>query len=235
MISILMPVYNTEPNDLEKSIQSCLNQTFINYELVIVNNQSDRVETLEVLEKYKTNKIIKVIDCPRQQDHKNISIALNYGLNFCNYELVVRMDSDDVMTSDRLEKQYYYLASNPEVDILGGQIIINNDIKTNHPRIVTKQFAAFSTWFLNHPTIMFRKSKIINIGGYKSKPKYIAEDHELWLRCLTNNYIIHNIPDVILYYKYHNNNETNKTQNMENYHYYMNEIINEFRVKNDIK
>lgn len=235
MISILMPVYNTDPNDLEKSIESCLNQTFTNYELIIVDNESDNSGTINIINKYKNNKTIKIVYCQREQESKNISVALNYGLTFCNYELVARMDSDDIMTQDRLKKQYEYFSKNPEVDVLGGQIIINNKDRTNHPKIITKNYAAFSTWLLNHPAVMFRKSKIMNIGAYKSKPKYIAEDYELWLRCLTNNYVLHNMPDVVLYYKYHNNNETSKTQNMQHYYDYMDQIINEFRVKNDIK
>ena len=235
MISILMPVYNTEKEDLIKSIESCLAQTINNYEIVIVDNGSDKEETIQVLDKYKSVDKIKVINCERKEEHKNFSLALNHGLKNCNYDLVARMDSDDVMVSTRLEKQYSYFLSNPDVDILGGQIIINNSNVTNHPHIVTKQIGAYSGWFLNHPTVMYKKQKIINVGGYRSKPIHIAEDYELWLRCLTNNFVIHNLPDVVVYYKYHDLNLTNKTQKMDNYYQYLKQVGEEYRIQNDIK
>ena len=235
MITILMPVYNTEKEDLEKSIESCLLQTFQDYELLIVDNYSDNEETISTLEKFKSNKKINIIKCERKQDHKNLSIALNLGLINSKHELIARMDSDDIMSPTRLEKQIKYFLDNPDVDILGGQIIINNSKVTNHPKVITKNFAAFSTWFLNHPTVMFKRKKIIDAGGYRSKPIYIAEDLELWLRCLTKNYIIHNLPDVLVNYKYTDSNLTNKTQNMQNYYSFLNQIMIEYRNQNDIK
>ncbi len=233
MISILIPVYNTDKILLQNSINSCLSQTFNDYEIIIINNGSNNNETLKILEKYSKNNKIKIYDCERQDNKKNISVALNFGLQKCNYNLIARMDSDDIMHSERLYKQYKYITDN-DVDILGGQIIINNKEATSHPAIITKKIAANSTWFINHPTVMFKKDKILSIGGYKDEPVYLAEDYELWLRCLSSDMSIHNLLDIILFYYQHNNNETQKTQNMDSFYNYLNKLRMEFIQKNDI-
>lgn len=234
MISILMPVYNTNSYDLHNSIDSCLEQTFKNFEIIIVNNSSNLDETIKTLDHYSANNKIKIFNCERHFDEKNISNALNCGLEKCSYDLVARMDSDDIMLPERLEKQYAYMLENSNVDILGTQIIINNLNITNHPLVITNKIAANSTWFLNHPTVLYKKQKIIDIGGYKNKPSYIVEDLELWFRCLTNGLVIHNLPEVLLKYNFNNNNETKKTEKMNNYHDYFNQIIKNFRDNNDI-
>tara|TARA_R110000796_G_scaffold933_1_gene3596 strand:+ start:1236 stop:1949 length:714 start_codon:yes stop_codon:yes gene_type:complete len=218
MISVLIPVYNTSAYFLSECLKSCLSQTISDYEIVIVDNGSDNLDTLIVLSEFENNEKITIVQCAQQRGKKNLSVALNYGLLRCKYDLVARMDSDDVMYPDRLEKQLNFMINNPNIDILGAQIkIIPQGNITEHQFIVDKDFALRSYWLVNHPTVMFRKSKIMDIGGYKETPTHFAEDYELWLRSLRNNLKIRNMPDVVLKYRYHDNNLTKETQRDPNY------------------
>ena len=105
MISVLIPVYNTPPNHLRQCIDSVLDQTEQNFEIVIIDNQSDVPEVIELLNELNNHEKITVLSCERQQGKKNLSVALNAGLKVCKYDLIARLDSDDIMTPDRLEKQ----------------------------------------------------------------------------------------------------------------------------------
>lgn len=230
MISVLIPVWNTPPIYLKECIDSCLFQTIQDYEIVIVDNESNSQHTLDLLNQYKSNDKIKVFTCPRQEGKKNLSVALNYGLKYCKYNLVARMDSDDIMIYDRLQKQRDYMLSNKDVDILGGQIyVFPHNYSTNHQKLVTKQLALSSQWFINHPTVMFKKDKILNIGGYREYPELFAEDYDLWIKCLINDYKIVNLPDVLVRYRAHDNNLTKKTMTNPNYNKDMKEIQNKLR------
>ena len=138
MISILIPVYNTPANYLKDCLESCITQSFPDYEIVVVDNGSTNLETLDILNFYKLQKKINLFHCPRKKQKKNLSIALNYGLKKCKYNLVARMDSDDVMLKNRLKLQYDYFFKNKEVDILGGQIrIFPGDTSTNHKEFIS--------------------------------------------------------------------------------------------------
>jgi glycosyltransferase involved in cell wall biosynthesis len=224
MISVLMPVYNTKAVFLRECIESCLLQTIDNYEVIIVDNESKNPETIRVLKEAQKDKKIKIFQCPRQKDKKNLSLALNYGLKKCKYNLVARMDSDDIMFHDRLEKQYNHFLRNTSTDILGGQIkIIPTNHETTHPLEITTQIALSSYWFINHPTVMFKKDKILSLGGYKDTPELFAEDYDLWLRALGMDMKVKNLKECILFYRSHGENLTKQTEKNPNYYSIMNE------------
>ena len=203
MISILIPVYNTKVEYLEACIESVTNQTERFFELVLINNGSTDTETNAYLKAFKLCQGINVYDCPREFGKKNLSVALNFGLQKCTHELVARMDSDDIMLPDRLEKQLHYMEQNPEVDILGTQVqnMFGAQTKTTHPLYVPSFFYKVSTFFLSHPTVMFKRSKILSVGGYPDYPDKIAEDYMLWARCLRAGMVVHNLPDILVKYR----------------------------------
>lgn len=231
MISILIPVYNTKKIYLEQCINSCLKQTFKEYEIIIVDNGSFLEETKTFLFSLNNDKI-KIFYKEREQNKKNLSLALNYGLSKCSNNYVARMDSDDIMMPRRLEEQFIYMNNNKNVDILGGQMfIIPEEIKTNHPKIVTKDIVLQKEWFLNHPTIMFKKQKILELGGYFFDYEHFAEDYELWLRALKNNFVIHNLEDVLVIYRNMETNLTHEEKKFLSYRDNMNSIFKDF-VKN---
>jgi len=204
MISILIPIYNTPVEYIKECFESVDNQSMQDYEVVIVNDGSD-----EEISKY-LDSIQKVKYKIYHKERGGISAALNYGLNLCSYNLVCRMDADDIMISNRLEKQYDYFKSN-SVDILGSQMELFGDqsSKTNHPLIIPRGIMNVSDWFMNHPTIMFEKDKIIKSGGYNSNFDGL-EDLELWCRCLSLGFSLRNLPDILVKHRRHSSNATVK-------------------------
>lgn len=207
MISILMPVFNTPKVYLEESLNSIYMQTFKNFELIIIDNGSTNAETKDILKNYKNKTNCSIYNCERQTGKRNISIALNYGLKKCKYEYVARMDSDDIMLESRLEKQFNYMEKNNQVDICGAQLInISTKQVSKHPEVLSMEYALNNTWIMNHPTVLFKKSKILKLGGYDEVPEFAPEDFLLWMKALKNNYVIHNLNEVLLFYRMHLNN-----------------------------
>lgn len=234
MISILIPVFDTPAFYLKECLDSCINQSFLDYEIVIIDNGSTNKETIAVLNHYKEHEKINLFNCPRQEKKKNLSIALNYGLQKCKFNLVARMDSDDVMLSNRLELQYNYFLKNEEVDIAGGQIkIFPSGALTRHKEIINPSDALSSYWFINHPTVMYKKDKILSIGGYLDEPEMFAEDYELWLRALGEGLIIRNLQHCLVFYRSHGQNLTRQTEKNPNYYDMMNKQKNKLREKID--
>lgn len=202
-VSVLMPVYNTNVEHLSECVNSILEQTFNDYEVVIVDNGSTDLETVAFLLKLNNEKL-KVVNCAQKEgDYKNLSVALNYGLAHCEADLVARIDSDDRMTPDRLEKQVAFMDANPSVSVVGGQSIHISDGKT--PKVLPEMIHEFSyfndTHLVNHPSVMFRKQDALDAGGYPEQPDHIPEDFLLWTRMLRQGKKIRNLPDVILEYR----------------------------------
>jgi len=216
MISILIPVYNTPYLWLKECFISIMKQTFKKYEIVIVNDGSTSEETLRFFNDIKENKSCNIINL-----EKNVGItkALNIGLRECKYNYIARMDSDDIMHNLRLYTQYRYMTHFPNVDLVGGGIdnyrlindkwIIENNV-TKHPLIITYDVIINNEWFLNHPTVMFKKDKVLSIGGYNEELNGYSEDFDLWARMFMNNMILHNIHNTLLLYRLNDNGLSHK-------------------------
>lgn len=201
MISVLLPVYNTEAIFLQECLNSIISQTFQNFEIVLIDNDSTHSDTLELIKNYESSKL-KIFHCAKQIGKKNLSVALNYGLKHCAYEYVARMDSDDIMLPERLEKQINYMQNN-DVDILGTQLknMYGDQHETSHPSYIFPNYYKYSTFFICHPTVMFKKSKILEIGGYQETPDHIPEDYLLWAKALKNGLKIHNLKEILVRYR----------------------------------
>jgi len=137
------------------------------------------------------------------------------------------MDSDDWMIPKRIQTQIAYMEKNPECKIVGAQARLvqynpesnayDREIyKTSFPTITLERMKEkLEHWFVVHPTVCFRKSAIESIGNYQ--PETIpgcAEDYDLWLRVLKEYKIIHNLPDVLVYYRVHENQVTQVKKNI---------------------
>lgn len=203
IISVLMPTLNSEAY-IAEAIESILNQTFTDFEFIIVNGPSDD-NTLKIIERYaKKDKRIKLIKC---KEKTSVTDALNQGLRYCNGKYIARMDSDDISLPDRFEKQVKYMNQNPNVGILGTAIQIfgqQNKVLFYKKHITLLDLV--NKCNLAHPSVMFRKSVLD-----KYDLKYLltsAEDYDLWARAIkiTN---IHNLPVVLLKYRFHNHQATN--------------------------
>ena len=195
-VTVLMSVYNGE-SYLGASIDSILNQTFKDFEFIIINDGSTDM-TKEILESY-TDPRISIIN-----NDKNIGLtrSLNMGLELAGSEYIARMDADDVSLPERLEKQVKFLENNPTVILLGNWIEIIDD--NGNVRSITRYptdhcFIAWVLLFktcLAHPTVMYRRKEVLTIGAYNRELKY-TQDYDLWVR-LSKAGKIRQIPEVLL-------------------------------------
>ena len=205
-VSILCPVFNTPPDYLRECWESIKTQTLKTWELILVDDGSTDAAAIAAVNDIGADPRVKLI---RLDTNRGISAALNAGLAHCRAEWVARMDADDVMLPDRMEKQLGYLRGHPRVDVLGGQLTCLREgvlgESTSHDLEITAATLADPAkrlWFVNHPTVMLRKSVLTSAGGYDERLRR-AEDLDLWLRLLRRGAVIHNLPDVIVHYRIH--------------------------------
>lgn len=206
-ISVLMPVYNGCRDGKEtffrQSIESILNQTFENFEFVIVDDGSNDA-TPAVLKEYASrDKRIRVVTNPT---NLKIMRALNIGLGHCESPYIARQDADDISTVTRLEIQKKFLDDRPETILCGtGMYVIDEGnhlvMEINHPcNYQVLKNALKNGCFVVHGSVMFRRDPVLLLGGYSTEDQYIhAEDYELWIR-LAAKHVIENIPNRILYF-----------------------------------
>jgi glycosyltransferase involved in cell wall biosynthesis len=210
-VSILMPVFDTPAAWLSECWDSIREQTFREWELVLVDDGSRAVETIAEIDRIARDPRVVLI---RFDQNEGISCALNVGLSQCRADLVARMDSDDTMLPTRLQRQVAYMRAYPDVTVLGTQmqeLLDEPVLSPRHPEHVTDEYIEHqrntsSIWFLNHPTVMMRRREVIKLGGY---PEYrVAQDLGLWLKVFRAGLKIHNLPSVELNYRRHPNQVT---------------------------
>lgn len=196
-ISILISLYNNEnENNLFSCLDSLKNQTTMANEVILVLDGYVRDSLLKIVDDFKNILNIKLIKIP---ENVGLGKALNYGLKFCNYNYIARMDTDDICLPDRLEKQILFLNQNPDTDILGTSIIefdeFNNQRRKELPLSKNKirKFSKEKNPF-NHMTVIFKKSAVNSAGGYMHH--HYMEDYNLWLRMIHKNMNTANLKDV---------------------------------------
>lgn len=205
--SVLISVYaNDNAQFLHVALDSVfLKQTLKPNEVIIVQDGPVTAEIDFVLNHYLIDypKVFKIV---RLSQNRGLGEALNYGLAFCNFEYVARMDADDICYPDRFEKQISYLLKNTGLSVLGSAIQeFNkepNDIgvfrKLPEKNKQILEFAKFRNP-LNHPTVVFKKSDILRIGSYMSMPLF--EDYHLWVRVLGEGLIVENLSEPLLHFR----------------------------------
>jgi mannosyltransferase OCH1-like enzyme len=217
-VSILISSYNTKCSYIQECLESIKHQQgLFNIELVWINDGSDVLNTAilkSCLDNFAKTTRFTTIVYEENDGNKGIGYTLNKGITMCSNEIIIKMDSDDIMVSNRIGMQLQYMFMNPTVAICGGQI---NMFKDNPRNVVNKTdhksltFDAFKTnpshWFVNHPTLCYRKSCVLAAGNY-DVTWVKTEDFELMLRMLKKYGYIHNMSNVLLYYRLHENQIT---------------------------
>lgn len=208
-VSVVLPVFNSEKY-LCEAVDSILNQTYKNFELIAVYDAStDR--SLEILSGYqqKDNRI-KIIN----GKGTGLASALNEGIDASKGKYIARMDSDDISHPQRFEKQVAYLEKNTDVYLLGTNYsLIYEENVSEEAKKAAQGTHKRSTlaidkedWFLStnetmkfiHPTIMVRRELFDLVGGYRD---YKLEDLELYFRAGVNGLRIDKLDDVLLDYR----------------------------------
>ena len=203
--SVLMSIYYMEdPKYFDLCLKSILiDQTVLPSEIVLVKDGRLTDELESVIEKYQ-KLFPNIFNIVALESNVGLGSALNIGLKSCKYDLVMRMDSDDVSVPDRFEKQLKYMKKHKDVSVLGGFIGEFKDDKNKIERIKTmpctyeevRKYAKFRNP-INHMTVCFRKKDVLKVGNYQ--PLFYLEDHYLWARLLVNNKKIENLPYVLVY------------------------------------
>ena len=224
--SVLMSLYKKEkPEYLCAAIESILNQTVKPDEIIIVKDGELTPELNTVLMKYSENPVFNIVGYKR---NRGLGLALNYGLEHCKNELVARMDTDDIAKSDRCEKQLVRFMENPHLSLLGSnvdefysdpnQIVSRRVVPSSHNDIY--EFAKRRSAF-NHPTVMYKKSDVLNLGGYSDLKR--NQDVDLFGRMLYSGLIAENINESLLYFR-SNNDLAKRRKSWENTKSYINTI-----------
>ena len=181
-VSVVTSVYNGEEY-LEECVDSILNQTFQNFEYIILNNGSTD-GTARILQRY-TDPRLRII----HQENLGISKSLNKGINLSNSELIARLDADDFSSPQRLEKQVTFMGKHPDIvlcgsrwlELVGGKLFKQIVAFVETDQAIKKSMSLFNPF--SHSAVIFRKKTFIKAGGYSDRLKY-SQDYELWLRML---------------------------------------------------
>ncbi len=200
--SVLMSVYFKETaSNLREAIESMMTQTSLTNDFVLVCDGKLTEKLDAVIDEYvsKYPGVFNIIRIPKNPSWAEV---LNIGLKSCKNELVARMDSDDISTPDRCEKQLLYLQSHPEVDVVSTSIgeFSTDSTKIDNVRRLPEnnsdivEFAKYRCP-LNHATVIYKKSAVIKSGAYQHFPAY--EDYHLWVRMIMSNCVLYNMPDVL--------------------------------------
>jgi glycosyltransferase involved in cell wall biosynthesis len=204
--SVLIAVYYRDsPHYLKQAIESvCVNQTVKPNQIVLVKDGNLTQELDCVIDEFVRNfpTVFKVIALEKNEGLAN---ALKVGGSACDYDLIARMDADDIAFHDRFEKQINHLI-NHDLDIIGGQIIeFGSDISDiiserkvplEHHKII--RFLKYRSPF-SHPTIIFKKKMFDDLNGYDSR--VFPEDYDFFVRAYLKGYKFGNIKDNVLWFR----------------------------------
>lgn len=196
-VSVVMAVYNEPIEWMCQAIDSILNQTFTNFEFIIVNDNPYRVANKKILKDYsaKDSRIVAVSN----EENIGLTKSLNIGLDLAKGEFIARMDADDISKPERLEKQVSLMEKNRFVGICGTAIELfgtKNDI-IFYPEDNNSVFLFLDSCFA-HPTVMMRRS--VASLRYDENCR-CAQDYELWCRAFALGVRFCNLQIPLLYYR----------------------------------
>lgn len=206
LVSVLMSTYNRY-DFLRESVESILNQTYSNLELIVVLEFCENQEKIEQILNSYHDKRIRII---KNKEKLGFPRSLNVGFDLAKGKYVARMDDDDISLPQRLEKQVEFMEENPEIGACGTRAEffmyasgVFEYIPTD-PEDVKVKMLSFST--ICHPSIMMRK-KSFDQYNLRYDPDYFTEDYELWSRAI-KYFKIANLDEILLMYRASKQNAT---------------------------
>jgi len=178
LVSVILSVYNGEKY-LAEAIESILNQTYINFEFIIIDDGSTD-KSLEIIASYDDKRIVLV-----SRENRGLIASLNEGIEQAKGKYIARMDADDISLPNRLEEQIGFMKKNIDIGVCGTAIIgFGEEIKEKAWKLSSadkslKTELLFSSCFA-HPTVMIRRDILIDNNLYYNENYVHAEDFELW-------------------------------------------------------
>lgn len=203
-ITVLMSVYDEKPEYLSQAIKSILEQTFSDFEFLIVDDCSSKEEIRNLLEEFaKDDNRIKLL---RNTTNMGLTASLNKGIEFSKGKYIARMDSDDIAERNRLKKQYQFMEENEGIAVSGSFAVFvdeNNQVVGSRRMPISSEEIKKKIVFRNpiiHPSAFMRKRVLRCIGQYDPRFRKI-QDYDLWFRLIKAGYNIANIPEFLLRYR----------------------------------
>jgi Glycosyltransferases involved in cell wall biogenesis len=200
LVSVIASVYNCEES-LERSINSIINQTYHNLEIILCDDCSTD-NTYALLQKIKRNdtRIILI----KNDINLGLAASLNKCLLLASGLYIARMDGDDVSHPDRIEKQLTYLLNNRDIDFCGSSLNMfdNNGVYGYRKMVefVAKKDFLFTSPFA-HPTLLIPKHCLESVGYYREDKKIgRSEDYDLFMRLYAHGFVGYNFPEPLFDY-----------------------------------
>lgn len=202
-VTVLLAVYRPDPTYFREAVASVVAQTLVDWELLVVEDESPAISAAELLKEFED---------PRIRHHFNprrhtLASALNEGLRLARAPLVARLDGDDICEPERLAQQVRYLREHPEVAVYGSRITVIDErgallgqrlLPTEHAEIA----ASLQRYnCISHPSVMFRREAVLAAGGYDDDER--VEDWELWCRMVGRGARFAASPDALIRYRFH--------------------------------
>jgi len=204
-VSVLMSIYE-RTDYIQEAVRSILNQTFSDFEFIIVVEHSPFKEQIcNELKKFNDERIVVVSN----KTKLGFSASLNVGLEIARGKYIARMDDDDISMPDRFEKQVRFLDTHPDITMVGSWIqIFGREHKEEHR---PESHEELMVWAIKenpmfHPTVMIRKADI-DLHGFIYDPEWLTEDYDLWMRMMEKCKFA-NIPEVLHHFRASSQNAT---------------------------
>jgi glycosyltransferase involved in cell wall biosynthesis len=201
LISVVMSVHNGE-KFLREAVESILNQTFRDFEFIIIDDGSAD-GSKAILEEYAARGArVRLVS----RENRGLTKSLNEGLALARGEFVARMDADDIALPERFQRQIEYLNNNSLIAALGTWVcfIDGQGVKmiehhsAAHPAIIAWEFSMGNmVW---HPTMMIRREWLEKVGNY-DESFWVAQDFDLWSRIFRAGGRVAVLPEVLLHYR----------------------------------
>ena len=224
--SVLITSYNTNRQYVRECLDSIKNQIgYFGIEIVWIDDGSTEENSAELhreLDRFIKNSRFTTYIYKKNEINIGTAKSSNIGLSICSSEIVFKMDSDDIMLPDRMSKQIEFMNKNQNAVLCGANIKLFHSRENNQKNIVNQTnhaekitwddlFRERNSWYINNPTICYRKSAIQAVGNYRTNDDrilYLHEDYDLLARVLKRYQIVYNIPDVLLLYRLHSSQLT---------------------------
>lgn len=204
--SVLLSIYkNEKAESVIASLKSILNQSLVPNEIILVEDGPLTEELYDVIDEFN-GKYPDIFNNIKLKENVGLGLALNEGLKASSNELVARMDTDDIAKYTRFEKQVKVFKENPRFSIVGSNVdeFTDNTNKIISQRVVPEHHADLVEFAkrrnpFNHPSVMYKKSDVLAVGGYQDYRR--SQDYDLFVRMLNNGYIGYNIQEPLLFFR----------------------------------
>lgn len=204
--SVLMSLYHKEkPEYLRQALDSIFAQTVLSNDVVLVEDGNVGDELEAVVSEYESR--YPQLHVVRYEKNRGLGYALNDGIKICKNEIVARMDTDDVAKPERMELELDVMQRHPEYGMISSWIdeFISDTSNVTSIRKLPEMpddvyRYAKKRCPVNHPTVMYRKKEVLDVGGYQTK--YFPEDYFLWIKMLMNGCRVYNIQKSLLWFRY---------------------------------